>query len=141
MIEVSRRHKYDFSAEEVWGVFADFGNVSWVPGVEKVEVEGEGIGMVRHLTVPVFPPLHERLEVRDHEQRILEYSIPSVEYLQVEGYRARAQVIEPKAGSCVVEMSCRAETVGPESEAIEKTGAFYEAMLGWIEDYLEREKA
>jgi hypothetical protein len=35
-------------------------------------------------------------------------------------------------------MSCKAEAVGPEAEAVAKTEAFYEAMLGWIDDFLKK---
>jgi carbon monoxide dehydrogenase subunit G len=138
MIDVSFEREFEFDAETVWGIFADFGNVSWVPGVEKVEVEGEGIGMVRHLTVQVFPPLHERLESRSHEDRVLEYSIPSVEYLEVANYRARAQVTGAGDGHCRVRMTCRAEATGLEADAAAKVEAFYGAMLGWIDDYLRQ---
>jgi hypothetical protein len=122
----------------VWAVFADFGNVSWVPGVERVDLEGEGVGMIRHLTVPVFPQLHERLEAIDHEERVLEYSIPSVEYIQLKNYRARAQVVDLGSGRCRVLISCKADAEGAEADAIGKTEAFYEAMLGWIDDFLKK---
>ncbi len=138
MIEVSVEREFEFGAETVWAVFADFGNVSWVPGVEKVELEGEGIGMIRHLTVPVFPPLHERLEALDHEAKVLEYSIPSVQYIGVKNYHARVQVFDGGSGRCRVTISCVAEAEGmSEAEASTKTGAFYEAMLGWIDDFLK----
>ena len=139
MVEVRIERELEFDADEVWGLVADFGNVSWVPGIEKVELEGEGTGMVRHLTVPVFPPLHERLDAIDHELRVLEYSIPSVAYIQVESYRARAQVIDIGPGRCRVLWSCQAEAQGAsEAVASDKTRAFYEAMLGWIDDYLRQ---
>ena len=138
MVEVSVEREFEFGAETVWAVFADFGNVSWVPGVEKVELEGEGIGMIRHLTVPVFPPLHERLESLSHDEKVLEYSIPRVEYIEVENYRARAQVTESGSGRCRVRMTCRAEATGLEADATAKTEAFYGAMLGWIDDFLKR---
>ena len=138
MVELSVEREFEFSAGEVWAVFADFGNVSWVPGVEKVELEGEGIGMVRHLTVPVFPPLHERLETLDHEKMVLEYSIPSVEYLEVRDYRARAQVTDLGSGRCRVRMTCKAEATGLEADATAKTEAFYGAMLSWIDDFLKK---
>ena len=139
MVEVQIEREYGFSAEDVWAVIADFGDVGWVPGIEQVEVEGEGIGMIRHLTVPVYPPLHEKLEAIDHEAKLLEYSIPAVEYIGVRDYVARAQVIDLSLGRCRVLWSCRAEPAGvSEAEAREKTRAFYEAMLGWIGDHLER---
>ncbi len=55
MVEVSVEGELEFSAKEVWAVIADFGNVDWIPGVEKVDLEGEGVGMIRHITVPVYP--------------------------------------------------------------------------------------
>ncbi|MFQ5416901.1 MAG: SRPBCC family protein [Myxococcota bacterium] len=137
MVEVKVDRDYAFGAEEVWAVFADFGNVGWVPGIEKVELEGKGVGMIRHLTVPVYPRLHERLEVLDHGERVLEYSIPEVEYIGVKNYRARAQVIDLGDGRCRVRMSCRAEANGgPEAEVRSKTRDFYAAMLGWVDDFL-----
>jgi len=141
MVEVSVEREYEISAADVWAVFADFGNVSWVPGIEKVDLEGEGVGMIRHLTVPVYPQLHERLDSIDHEARVLEYSIPGVEYIQVKNYNARAQVIDLGSERCRVVMSCRAEAAGaPEEDATARTRAFYEAMLGWIDDFLERKQ-
>ncbi len=138
MVEVSFEREYEFGAEEVWAVFADFGNVSWVPGVEKVELEGEGVGMIRHLTIPVLPPLQERLELIDPDQRVLEYSIPSVEYISLEDYTARVEVSDLGPGRSRVRISCKAQAVGPEEEASAKTEAFYEAYLGWINDFLEK---
>ena len=136
MVEVSVEHEHEFGAKEVWAVFADFGNVSWVPGIEKVELEGERVGMIRHLTVPVYPQLHERLDSIDHEEMVLEYSIPAVEYIQVEDYAARAQVFDLGPGRCRTRMTCKAEATGPEAEA--RTRAFYAAMLGWIDEFLKR---
>lgn len=70
----------------------------------------------------------------------LEYSIPAVEYISVKIYGARAQVIDLGPGRSRVQWSCRAEAVGaPEAEASDKTRAFYEAMLWWINDHLERQ--
>ena len=139
MVEVSVERDYEFGADKVWAVFADFGNVSWVPGIEKVELEGEGVGMIRHLSVPVYPQLHERLDALDHEERVLEYSIPHVEYIAVKDYRARAHVVDLGDGRCRVQISCKAEAEAvPETEATARTGAFYEAMLGWIDDFLKR---
>ena len=139
MIEVQTEREYEFGADDVWAVIADFGNVSWIPGIEKVDLEGEGVGMIRHLTVPEYPQLHERLDAIDHDEKVLEYSIPAVEYIGVKNYGARAQVIELGPGRCRVLWSCKAEAEGtPEAEARDKVRAFYQAMLGWIGDYLEQ---
>ncbi len=140
MVEVQIEREYEFGADDVWAVIADFGNVSWVPGVEKVDLGGDGVGMIRHLTVPVFPQIHERLDSIDHDEKVLEYSIPAVEYIRVKNYRARAQVFDRGPGRCRVLWSCKAEAEGaPEAEARDKTRAFYDAMLGWIDDHLKRQ--
>jgi hypothetical protein len=137
MVEVQIEREYEFGADDVWAVIADFGNVTWVPGIEKVDLEGEGVGMIRHLTVPVYPRLHERLDSIDPDEKVLEYSTPAVKYISVKNYRARAQVIDLGPGRCRLLWSCKAEAEGaPEAESREKTRAFYEAMLGWIDDYL-----
>jgi hypothetical protein len=139
MVEVSIERELEFGAETVWALIADFGDLRWVPGIEKIELEGEGVGMIRHLSVPVFPQLHERLETLDHDNRVLEYSIPAVAYIQVKNYRARAQVTGLEGDRCRVRWSCRAEADGDdEGEVAAKVGAFYESMLTWIDDFLKQ---
>jgi hypothetical protein len=142
VVEVTVERDFEISARRVWDLIADFGDVGWVPGVEKVELEGEGVGMVRHLTVPVYSQIHERLDAIDHEQRVLDYSIPAVEYLHVKNYRARARVVELSHDRCKVIWSCRAEASGAdEAQAAASTRAFYESLLTWIRDFLERRDA
>jgi hypothetical protein len=137
MIEVRVERELAFSADKVWALVADFGNVSWVPGIEKVELEGEGVGMIRHITVPVFPQLHERLDAVDHEKMILDYSIPAVAFIRVKNYRARAEVFEVDGERCRVAWSCVAEADDTDDEeAIARTEAFYESIMQWISDFL-----
>jgi hypothetical protein len=141
MVEVRVERGLEFGAQEIWAIIADFGNVSWVPGVEKVELEGEGVGMVRHLTVPVYPQLHERLEAIDHEKMILDYSIPAVAYLHLKDYRARAQVSELGSERCRLVWSGIAEVDGVDDEqAIAETEAFYGSIMDWICDYLVKQR-
>jgi hypothetical protein len=139
MVEVKVECVLEFGAHEVWAIIADFGNVSWVPGIQKVELEGEGVGMVRHLTVPVFPQLHERLDAIDHEKMMLDYSIPAVAYIHVKDYRARAQVFELEGDRCRVVWSGIAEADGADDEqAIAETEAFYASIITWIGDALNK---
>lgn len=141
MLEVRVERDLEFGAQEVWAIIADFGNVSWVPGIEKVELEGEGVGMVRHLTVPVYPQLHERLEAIDHEEMTLDYSIPSVELIHLKDYDARAQVSELEGGRCRLVWSCKAEVDGVGHEqAIAETEAFYGSIMDWICDALKKQR-
>jgi hypothetical protein len=139
MVEVSIEREFDVSADELWAILADFGDISWIPGIQKVELEGEGVGMVRHVTAPGLPELHERLDAIDHEKMILDYSLPAVAYVQIKNYRARAQVVGLDAGRCRLVWSCRAEPDGvDEVQATTNTEAFYEMIMTWIGDFLER---
>lgn len=139
MVEVTVERELNFGAEKVWAIIADFGNVSWVPGIEKVELEGEGVGMVRHLTVPVFPQLHERLDAIDHEKMILDYSVPAVAFIHLKDYKARAKVSELEGERCRLVWSCNAEADGVDDEqAISETEAFYASIMTWIGDALSK---
>jgi hypothetical protein len=68
MVEVSIEREFDVSAEKLWAILADFADISWIPGIEKVEIEGEGVGMIRHVTAPGLPQLHERMDAIDRRE-------------------------------------------------------------------------
>jgi len=139
MVEVSIEREFDYPSERLWAVIADFGNVSWVPGVQKVELEGEGVGMIRHLTITDDQQYHERLEAIDHAGMILDYSLPVVPFIQVKDYSAKAQVFALDGERCKVVWSCKAEADGAdEAQATTNTELFYESILTWIGDFLKR---
>ena len=137
MIKVRTECEFDVDAERVWAILADFADISWIPGTEKVELEGEGVGMIRHVTAPGMPILHERMDAIDHEQMILDYSVPAVEYLRVKNYRARARVVALEGGRCRLIWSCESEPDGvTEAQAAANSEAFYQMVMGWIGDAL-----
>ncbi len=138
-VEASVEREFDTPANALWAILADFGDISWIPGLEKVELEGEGVGMIRHVTVPGMPQLHERLDAIDHDRMVLDYSLPAVAYLKVKDYRARAHVIGLEAGRCRLVWSCTSEPDGvTQAEATANTEAFYAMVLTWIGDFLAR---
>jgi len=140
LIEVSIERDYDVPAEAVWTMLADFGDISWIPGIENVVLEGRGVGMVRHVTAPGLPELHERMDALDPERMILDYSVPQVAYIQVKDYTARARVEALGEERCRLHWSCRAEPDGiDEAQATANTRAFYEMIVSWVGDYLKRE--
>lgn len=135
MVEFSLKRDFEISADDVWAMLANFGDISWIPALEKVELEGEGVGMIRHVTAPGMPELHERMDAIDHETMTLDYSVPEVEYLHVENYTARAQVTSLGDQRCRVHWSCKSEPVGIDvAEATANTAAFYEMIMSWIAD-------
>jgi hypothetical protein len=120
-------------------MLADFADIGWIPAIEKVELEGEGIGMVRHVTAPGMPVIHEKLEGLDHAAMRLDYSVPEVAYIRVKNYRAHAQVVPLAADRCRLDWGCEAEADGvDEATAARDTEAFYRMVMGWVGDYLAR---
>jgi hypothetical protein len=138
MVEVSIEREFEVCAEKIWAILADFADISWIPGIEKVELEGEGVGMIRHVTAPGLPQLHERMDAIDHEKMILDYSVPEVAFIQAKNYRARAQVLPLDGEHCRLHWSCRAEPDGvTEAECVAKTEGFYEMVMNWIGEALK----
>jgi Polyketide cyclase / dehydrase and lipid transport len=65
-------------AEPVWRLLADFGAIqSWWPTpIDRVEVEGQGVGMIRHVYNKGIPtPVSERLDLLDPATRTIVLSI------------------------------------------------------------------
>jgi hypothetical protein len=65
-------------ARAVWGLLADFGSIQqWWPTegpvrIDHVEVEGQGVGMIRHIYNEGIPsPVSERLDLLDHATRTI----------------------------------------------------------------------
>jgi hypothetical protein len=75
MAEVREQGELGAGADEVWKLIRDFGGFIEAMGMA-VELEGEGIGQTRKITVGSQPTV-ERLEERDDDVRRLVYSIVS----------------------------------------------------------------
>ena len=41
MVKVSIEREFEVRAEKLWAILANFGDISWIPGIEKVELEGK----------------------------------------------------------------------------------------------------
>ena len=96
-------------AEDVWAILRDFGNLSWVEGPSKVEVEGEGQGMVRRLHIPgMDTPIDEILDSIDESKRSLTYKIPKNDIIPFDNYSATVSVSD-KDGGAFIEWSCSLE--------------------------------
>jgi hypothetical protein len=104
-------------------------------------LEGEGVVMIRHVTTPGLPTLAERMDAIDHEQMILDYSVPSVAYMQVKNCRARARVFKLDDDHCRIRWACQYEADGiDEAQATANTEGFYEMIMQWVGEYLEKQK-
>ncbi len=60
--------------EAVWQALSDFAGIKPGPGIDAVDYEGEGVGMVRHIHMP-NGVVSERLEIHDGDAHTFKYVI------------------------------------------------------------------
>ncbi len=139
MIQATATRDSDLSAETVYELLADFGNTSWMHGVAKVEVEGDGVGMIRFIYASEdSPPVHEKLTERDDLARKVAYEITEGNPLPVENYAAYAQVTELGNG-CQVEWTGRFDAKGVDDATARTTvEGMYGVMIDWLLEYAAR---
>lgn len=139
MIDLTVQKEVPVAAAKAWELVADFGNISWAPGMDKVEVEGQGVGMVRKIFMPEAPPVEEKLEALDPQTMTMVYTIPAGLPMPVTNYRATAKVVDLGNNQCRIDWHCSAQEEGvsqQEAEAIVK--GFYDMLLGWIAEHLQK---
>ena len=100
MAKIAVEEEFTVSADAVWERIARFGNLDWMPGVERCDVDGEGIGSVRAVVMGPMT-IKERLESFDPESRTLSYSIVEGP-LPAQNYLATIAVSE-QGGGCRVD--------------------------------------
>lgn len=100
MVDVHVARDLDFSAATVWALLEDFGDINWAPGIDKIEVIGEGIGMIRRLHLSGMEPIDEQLDSMDASTMTFAYSIPRGIPMPVTDYRANAKVTALDEGRC-----------------------------------------
>lgn len=138
MKEVNLSLSTDVGAEKVWALLADFsGFLNWAGGgAGEISIEGEGIGMVRHLKMS-GSELAERLTLLDPDNKRLGYDLVYGEPLGMTHYRAVVQVVGTDSG-CDIIWKGVFDTDDPGSQ--DQTGAAlsaaYEGMTGALVAYL-----
>jgi hypothetical protein len=134
MSTVTVERKVAAPASDVWAVLCRFGDISWIPVAGKVEVEGEGPGMRRHIHGSGDgDPVVERLVACDEGARTLDYAIDANNPLPVTDYRGNARVDESGDGSTIV-WSATFEPVGDEAEATGVVEIMLATLAGWLAD-------
>lgn len=137
MIDVKVSRNYDVPAARVWALLADFGNISWAPGMDKVQVVGSGVGMVRRIDMGDFV-VEEKLESLDHNAMRFSYTIPKMP-MPLTDYRAGGQVVATGANSCRVDWFCTATPEGMSAEEATATvEGLYGQLLGWIQAHFDK---
>lgn len=130
MVDVVVTKEINVPAAKVWPLLADFGDMSWVPGMGAVEIEGQGVGMIRKISVGEGPPAIERLEALDNEAMSFRYSIVSGNPMPVENLQGGGVVEALDDSRCLITWSATAVEVGvSEDEAAEMLSGFYSGLL------------
>jgi hypothetical protein len=120
MAEVLVTEDLPVPAAKVWELVRDFGGIrKWLGGmVQGLELEGEGVGAIRTITLPGDTKLYEQLKALDEEERSFTYAIIRESPLPVADYLAKLKLVETGADSCRIEWSSTFEPVGiPDSDA------------------------
>jgi hypothetical protein len=136
-IQVSR--DFNHSAAVVWALLDDFGDISWAPGIDKIEVIGEGIGMIRRLHLKGMEPIDEQLSFKDAANMSFGYDIPTGIPLPMTDYSAKAQVTAIDDSHCHVDWYGQATPVGcSDDEAEQILKSTYDMLLQWVDDALSQ---
>lgn len=142
MINVELIRDLDFPAEQVWAVFEDFGNLEWAMGAPRVEVIGEGIGMIRRVLIEGMDPIDEVLEAMDPAGMSFAYSIPRGLPLPLTDYRSSARVEAKDDGSARVHWSCRCtptDSAMSEQDAEQLIQSTYNSLLDSLAAFLGKQ--
>ena len=102
MAKVAVTHKFDATADEVWGLIGGFHTLpNWHPAAVKSTDSLEGNDIIRDLELPDGGHVIERLEEFSNSARSYTYSITGG-VMPVEGYVATLSVIEDDNGASAV---------------------------------------
>jgi hypothetical protein len=103
MVELHVSKDFDVAAEKVWALLVDFGEFEkwWPIELDRFELEGEGLGMIRHLYLNgLADPVSERLDSLDHENMVLCLSIIRVMPAGMTEYNATGTITKTGPDSC-----------------------------------------
>lgn len=129
MVSVVVEREISSSAEKVWGLLKDFGDISWA-GMNNVEVYGEGVGTIRKIIVGEGQFAEERLEHYDADGMTFTYSIISGNQLPIDDLQGTPKVSPIDSDHCLLSWTLRGVEAGvAESEAEHLLTGFYSGLL------------
>lgn len=118
-------------AEKVWELIRDFGKIEawWLKDspikIDRVEQEGTGVGMIRHIYYVGVPvPLSERLEYIDDASRTYGLSIVGEGVPGLISYSARGVVATLEANSCRLDYRADVQAKPERAAKVEQSLSF-----------------
>jgi len=131
MPQIIVSEEFNAPADRLWGLVRDFGNIEswWLKEspikIDRVEQEGQGVGMTRHIYyVGVPTPLSERLEFLDDDTRTYGLSIVGKGVPGLVSYSAKGVISETSADSCRLDYRAEIQADPDKQAAVEKTLRF-----------------
>jgi hypothetical protein len=140
MVQVSVSGEISAPVEALWKVIAAFGEVGWMQGLDRVEVTGEGIGMVRAIYAGGGDtPVLEELESLNEEARRLGYTIPENNPMPVESYHATMTAVDLGGGKSRLDWEATFEPAPGVDEAVARNTVegMYGVLIGWVKAGVE----
>lgn len=104
-MDIEVEQELDFPADTVWAVLSNFSNLSWnAPVVDRVVVEGEGVGMLRRVYMSLNnTPLVQRLDSMDHAERRFSFQIIGGMQVELTNYQTHVHVLPLGDDRCRLE--------------------------------------
>ena len=140
MAKYSTEGEFELSADALWAVVKDFGNVGWLPGKKTTySSEGEGPGMTRTIETPPIPTVREQLDSIDEEKRAIFYRVIQGVPMPIKDYSASMRVIDAGNERSRLEWSSTWEPDGvTEDEARAVVANMYNSVLAVMKAKLEK---
>ena len=99
MHEFTVEKTLDVPKHKLWDLVADFANLDWYQGAERVEREGEGIGQIRRIFMPgMDQAVEEQLLALDPDNCTLEYTVLEGAVNIMRDYRVSAHLQDVDGG-------------------------------------------
>jgi hypothetical protein len=135
MATVEEHVRISAPADEVWSIVRDFGSIAdWAPPIADADLDGEGVGAERTLTLADGGQVVERLEALDDDDRTLRYSIVDGP-LPVAEYEGTFSVTAIDDSTCEVAWGSTFTVDGPPEDEI--TGMFSELYTAGLDGLRE----
>lgn len=127
MPEVTTSKVLEAAADAVWRLLEDFGAIErWWPSdvsapIERVTLEGEGIGMIRHIhNRGATHAVSERLDFIEPASRTLVLSIVGTRPVGITAYVAEGHVTDLGEGRCRVDYRALVRTPPGQEEPVQR---------------------
>ncbi|MEM7097178.1 MAG: SRPBCC family protein [Pseudomonadota bacterium] len=125
MAEAKVVKKVEAPADDVWAQLSDFSGIQPGGPIDAVKYEGEGVGMLRHISM-AGGIVSERLDEHDAERRTFTYTIINDDCpLPFANYSATVNISDDGDNTCTVDWTGTFDAKGDEETAVKVATGIY----------------